>query len=916
MTVNGWMSRKQRRSSAATRAGRPIFSPPWVRSWAGAKTLSFARERDFPADRLRSDFHDELDVVHTRWELSDAERTELEAISGAAAASELIHVSRSYTGKAVVHLEGSEAPASPEDHAKGALRELEASLPEGARDDQSVVLALEALARRTSDSAADRRVWNEGLRSSLELLATSLEQGAIELDEHARAARDSLADLANQQDLSGDDAASAARWILDRLPCFIHVDDVPNIEGKMNLREYARRKQEGTAEVGDTQFGMLLKMAGVDDTVLEELMSAELEIRRQIVGQAGALVTRRIRAVWSDRPLKVRFYLDGDQLNTLVCEPTDFSDLEVNLNQRSRGFRWFFSFCVIVNGSQNEADERGIVLLLDEPGLHLHPVGQADLIQYLCGIEAPALLTTQARALLPSGPETSVLAVDYNLERGAKVADGPIDLGPDSPFIATPGETAPPAVEAEVAVPEVSIADAGADTTDAAEASDQTSEARETSTSESQPENENADEAPLTSVTVDAETGQLTSSATEEASSTDELSSTDDMGVVFEVEGQSSETDVATESSSEDQVSEPAVAAPIVTHQVVSLDEISAEILAGLVGDEPALLVENLSDFWYLRAASDYLVSQGRQGLPEGIAPLPVSKSLYLTVVAAASRAAGNNAVVVLGTRPWSAMETTFGDSAEAMKAGYIYAGTAHEEDMPERCDIEDLVDSRVYERFVSVTYGKDLPDAEFVFDAEQRSMITRCEQALQPFDLTFIRTRPAKLVANGSERNVRAFLSGQTSTRFERLFEMIGERFRMAMATPADQAAVSAESQTDEPVVDENEVTKPPNFEGGADILDEAAEAARADQMEDPGENTRVSGLEPMGDPSGADVLAAAMQEAADAVDAKDGDTSYSGSSGSRLNLGSPDMDEPPVDGEETMSRRRSGWGADEDVL
>jgi predicted ATP-dependent endonuclease of OLD family len=36
--------------------------------------------RDFPADRMRSEYSDDLDVVQTRWELTGEERTELAEI--------------------------------------------------------------------------------------------------------------------------------------------------------------------------------------------------------------------------------------------------------------------------------------------------------------------------------------------------------------------------------------------------------------------------------------------------------------------------------------------------------------------------------------------------------------------------------------------------------------------------------------------------------------------------------------------------------------------------------------------------------------------------------------------------------------------------------------------------------------------
>ena len=50
------------------------------------------------------------------------------------------------------------------------------------------------------------------------------------------------------------------------------------------------------------------------------------------------------------------------------------------LEEQSRGFQWFFSFDLrFMHDSAGTFS--GCVLLLDEPGMHLHPGGQDDLLQ-------------------------------------------------------------------------------------------------------------------------------------------------------------------------------------------------------------------------------------------------------------------------------------------------------------------------------------------------------------------------------------------------------------------------------------------------------------------------------------------------------------------------------------------------------
>lgn len=698
----------------------------------------FTRERDFPADLMRSEFSEDLQVIRTRWLLSADEQSELATLAPEAAAAPFVEIARGYSGAPQVVI-GNASSSDPATGAKEIASRLQASLGDAAKGDDGLEMAMDALIARAGENVKDTETWARGLSAALEAFDAARAGATIELSAEGRDARTELAELADREASSGDGSAAAARWVLDRLPNFIHVDEVPDIEGKMDLREFARRQKEGSSDPGDLQFALLLRMAGVDEALLDELLSSEIEIRRQIVGQMGALVTRRIRAVWSDRPLKVRFYLDGDQLNTLICEPTAFSDVEVNLNQRSKGFRWFFSFCVIVTASQSGVDDRGMMLLLDEPGLHLHPVGQRDLIQFLCGIEAPAVLTTQAWSLLPSGPDTSVLSVRYDLEHGSRVTDGPIDLAPHAQEASEPG--GPAAAPMQQADP--------------------------------------GDTVPAQAAAV------ATDTPTESASSSVD-DDEDAMSVLFETD---------------DDDSDAPATAPLPAVPALTIENAAAEMMGALLGEGPVLLVENLSDLWYLRAASDHLIGQGRTGLPDRMVPVPVGKAAYLGLVAQLCESRGDAPVVVVGDRPWAEMSEALGGHAEALEGRYVFAGEAHESVPSRRCDLEDLVEPAVYERFVQVAYGKDLKDKNLEFDSGVERLTDRSQTALERVGLSFLRTRPAKLVANGSERNIRAFLSNETADRFERLFEKVHAAFG---STPSVQPPAPPEAPL-APSVDES---------------------------------------------------------------------------------------------------------------
>jgi hypothetical protein len=119
----------------------------------------------------------------------------------------------------------------------------------------------------------------------------------------------------------------------------------------------------------DVYFEKLCKVAGLEPAQLHQLQGeAKYEERNQIANRASAVVTAEIRRLWKDRQLKVRFNLDGEHFDTLVSDPTSTFDVEVNLDERSRGFRWFFSFYITFSADTDGGRAANAILLLDETG--------------------------------------------------------------------------------------------------------------------------------------------------------------------------------------------------------------------------------------------------------------------------------------------------------------------------------------------------------------------------------------------------------------------------------------------------------------------------------------------------------------------------------------------------------------------
>jgi hypothetical protein len=101
--------------------------------------------------------------------------------------------------------------------------------------------------------------------------------------------------------------------------------------------------------------------------------------RTILLNSAGANLTKRFRDWWKQGNYAFEFQADGDHFRIWVSDSK--RPEKVELEDRSSGLQWFVSFYLIflVESSRHHRDA---ILLLDEPGLTLHPLAQRDLVAF------------------------------------------------------------------------------------------------------------------------------------------------------------------------------------------------------------------------------------------------------------------------------------------------------------------------------------------------------------------------------------------------------------------------------------------------------------------------------------------------------------------------------------------------------
>jgi len=105
--------------------------------------------------------------------------------------------------------------------------------------------------------------------------------------------------------------------------------------------------------------------------------------REILLQSASTKLTQDFKSWWKQGNYKFRFQADGNHFRIWVSDEKRSEEIE--LEGRSRGLQWFFSFFLVFLVESKDAHSN-CILLLDEPGLSLHPIAQMDLIRFFSSL--------------------------------------------------------------------------------------------------------------------------------------------------------------------------------------------------------------------------------------------------------------------------------------------------------------------------------------------------------------------------------------------------------------------------------------------------------------------------------------------------------------------------------------------------
>ena len=242
------------------------------------------------------------------------------------------------------------------------------------------------------------------------------------------------------------------RLIERSLPVFIYFENYGVLDSTVSLPQFLRDRENDPFDPRIRTIDALFEHVALDPAEiadLEEQRAAPIpphggaapdrsfterawqrkEERAIKLSAASLDISRGFSAWWSQRRHRIRYHADGDYFRVWVADDR-LTDVEIELELRSKGFQWFFSFYLVFL-VESDAGHKSAILLLDEPGLHLHPTAQQELVAFLARLsEQNQLVYTTHSPFLIDGERPSCVWTVVEDDTGhSKVAGdaGPLD---------------------------------------------------------------------------------------------------------------------------------------------------------------------------------------------------------------------------------------------------------------------------------------------------------------------------------------------------------------------------------------------------------------------------------------------------------------------------------------------------------
>lgn len=210
--------------------------------------------------------------------------------------------------------------------------------------------------------------------------------------------------------------AKVDEWGKKNVPKFVYIHDVELSGHQMELDQLNNR----IAQVGwdkltndEQTISVILDLAKIDrqEWITKGANPQGRTTRTFDKRQASAYLTKQFQDLWQQKDVAFDIEVDGTTLNILAQDNN--VGMPVRLSRRSTGFRWYVSFAWKFTHA-SKGQYKGCVLLLEEPGIHLHYSAQRDLLRLFERLEEAntILYTTHLASMVDLGHPERVRIVE------------------------------------------------------------------------------------------------------------------------------------------------------------------------------------------------------------------------------------------------------------------------------------------------------------------------------------------------------------------------------------------------------------------------------------------------------------------------------------------------------------------------
>jgi AAA ATPase domain len=204
------------------------------------------------------------------------------------------------------------------------------------------------------------------------------------------------------------DKEGVVKAVVDSLPKFVYYSNYGNLDSEIYLPHVVQnleRNDLGATEAAKARtLRVLFKFVGLEPKEILELgrdfkdpqnpnreptpdeiagVAEKKRVRSILLQSAGSKLTGKFKDWWKQGDYHFRSEADGNHFRIWVSD--DRRPDEVELESRSTGLQWFLSFYLVFL-VESLGEHKNAILLLDEPGLSLHPLAQRDLSAFFDGL--------------------------------------------------------------------------------------------------------------------------------------------------------------------------------------------------------------------------------------------------------------------------------------------------------------------------------------------------------------------------------------------------------------------------------------------------------------------------------------------------------------------------------------------------